>query len=151
MDLSDLADMSSGDDSLRTAVLTAKEQALAPLIEQSSETLELDLDQLRAMDVFLNRAWFFGIRTGHKVMLETKMGQEGDATAVLTSFEGEFQEIMEGLAEDLNLTVAGTLSAWSFLGEAWLSGARFWEVEIAARLIEASSDDLDEAMEELGD
>lgn len=151
MDLSDLADMSSGDDSLRTAVLTAKERALAPLIEQSSESLELDLDQVRAMDLYLNRAWFFGIRTGHKVMLETKMGQEGDATAVLTSMEGEFQEIMEGLAEGLNLTVTGTLSAWNFLGEAWLSGAKFWEVEIAARLIEASSSDVDAGLRDLED
>jgi hypothetical protein len=149
MDLSDLADMSSGDDSLRTAVLTAKEQALAPLIEESSESLELDLEQARAMDLFLNRAWFFGIRTGHKVMLETKMGQEGDATAVLASMEGEFQEIMEGLAEGLNLTVTGTLNAWNFLGEAWLLGAKFWEVEIAARLIERTSGDPEEGLRQL--
>jgi hypothetical protein len=151
MDLSDLADMSSGKDSLRTAVFTAQERALTPLIEESSETLGFDPAQAREMEVYLTRAWFFGIRTGHKVMIETRMGQEGEATPVIESMEGEFREIMEGLAESLNLTVGGTLSAWNFLGQAWLSGAQFWEVEIAARLIEAKASDIDTSMRSLED
>lgn len=143
--------MSSGEDSLRTAVLTAKERVLAPLTEESAEALDLNPDQIREMEIYLNRAWFFGIRTGHKVMIETKMGQEGEATPVIETMEGEFREIMEGLAEGLNLTVTGTLNAWDFLGQAWLSGAKFWEVEIAARLIEARSSDVDTAMRSLED
>lgn len=137
--------MSSGKDSLETAVLTAKEQDLRPLAEESTEMLDLDPQQATEMEGFLHDAWFFGIRSGHMVMLEGKMGTE-DPSAAIPPIEEGFQKLMETMAEALNLTVGKTIGAWSFLGQAWIAGARFWEVEIAARLIEMSSDSFEEAL-----
>jgi hypothetical protein len=142
--------MFPGDDSLPTAVLTAKEQDLKPLVEESLEALGLDLRQVEEMEVHLHHAWFFGVRTGHKVMVETKMGQSDPMPSIL-SLQDEFQDLMESLAEALNLTVAATLVAWSYLGQAWIAGAKFWEIEIAARLIESESDDADEWLRRIGD
>lgn len=137
--------MSSKKDSLETAVLTAKEQALKPLAEESVEFLDLDPTQAARMEDYLHEAWFFGIRSGHMVMVEGKMGTE-DASAAMPPIEEGFQELMERMAEALNLTISKTVAAWSYLSKAWLAGARFWEVEIAARLIERTSDDFDEAL-----
>jgi hypothetical protein len=137
--------MSSGRDSLETAVLTAKEQDLRPLAEESRELLEFDSRQAAAMEQFLHDAWFFGIRSGHLVMVEGKMGTE-DASAAMPPIEEGFQELMEGMAEALNLTVSKTIGAWSYLSKAWLAGAHFWEVEIAARLIERTQGDFDDPM-----
>jgi hypothetical protein len=137
--------MSFGRDSLETVVLTAKEQDLRPLAEESAEILDLDEPQRVSMENFLHDAWFFGIRSGHAVMVEGKMGTE-DHSAAMPPIEAEFQQLMEKMAESLNLTVAATIGAWSYLGQAWVAGARFWEVEIAARLIEMNSDSIDEAM-----
>ena len=53
---------------------------------------------------------------------------------------------MERLAEALNTTVGATIQAWNYLGRAWIAGARFWEVEIAARLIEPRTGGFDEAL-----
>jgi hypothetical protein len=142
--------MSSGGDSLSAAVRSAKEQDLKPLAEESAETLELDEQQLAEMEHYLQDAWFFGIRTGHAVMLETKMGQT-DATPVLHGMQDEFQDLMERLAEDLNTTVGTTLAAWDYLGQAWVAGAKFWEVEIAARLIESQASGFDQALRGLED
>jgi len=127
--------MFSGSDSLPTSVLTAKEQDLKPLVEESAGTLDLDSRQLAEMESYLHEAWFFGIRTGHAVMVETKMGQ-ADPAPVILAMQDEFQELMESLAEALNTTVEGTIQAWNYLGRAWIAGAKFWEVEIAARWIE---------------
>jgi hypothetical protein len=132
-------------DSLETVVLTAKEQDLRPLAEESREQLGLDGQQATRMEEFLHDAWFFGIRSGHMVMIEGKMGTE-DASAAMPPIEEGFQELMESMAEALNLTVSKTIGAWRYLSQAWLAGARFWEVEIAARLIEMSSEGIDEAM-----
>lgn len=142
--------MSPGNDSLPTAVITAQQLALEPLAEESAETLGLDSRQVAAMQAFLCEAWFFGVRTGHKVMLETKMGRT-DPNPVILSMQDEFQELMERLAEELDTTVGATIAAWDYLGQAWIAGARFWEVEIAARLIESTSADFDEAIRRLGD
>lgn len=101
------------------------------------------------MDSFLREAWFFGIRTGHRVMMETKMCQEGDPLEVVTHLQGELRDLMEGLGEALNLTVGETVTAWSYLGQAWIAGAGFWEVEIAARLIEARTGSFEEALRRL--
>lgn len=127
--------MSSGD-SLSAAVHSAKEQTLKPLTEEGAEKLNLDPHQLADLETYLQDAWFFGIRTGHAVMLETKMGQT-DAAPVIQNLQPEFQDLMERLAEDLDTTVGITLAAWDYLGQAWVAGARFWEVEIAARTVEA--------------
>ncbi|HKH63863.1 MAG TPA: hypothetical protein VKA35_00205 [Solirubrobacterales bacterium] len=140
--------MSPGSNSLSAAVQSAKEQDLKPLAEESAETLELDEQQLAEMEQYLQDAWFFGIRTGHAVMLETRMGQ-ADATPVLHSMQDEFQDLMERLAEDLNTTVGTTLAAWDYLGQAWIAGTKFWEVEIAARLIESQSGSFGESLRRL--
>ena len=142
--------MFSGHDSLPTAVLTAQEQDLKPLAEESAELLELDSRQVAEMEAHLHDAWFFGIRTGHKVMVETKMGQT-DPTPVIAAMQDEFQELMERLGDALNTTVGTTIQAWNYLGRAWIAGARFWEVEIAARLIERQAGGFDEALRRLED
>jgi hypothetical protein len=142
--------MSSGNDSLSTAVESAKEQDLKPLAEESAEALELDSRQLAEMENYLHAAWFFGIRTGHTVMVETKMGQS-DPTPVILGMQDEFQELMERCGEALNTTVVATIQAWDYLGRAWIAGAKFWEVEIAARLIEAQAGGFDDPLRKLGE
>jgi hypothetical protein len=128
--------MSLGSDSLPTAVESAKERDLKPLAEESAEKL-------------LHDAWFVGIRTGHTVMIETKMGQT-DPAPVILGMQDEFQELMERCGEALNTTVGATIQAWNYLGKAWIAGARFWEVEIAARLIESRSGGFDRVLRDLG-
>jgi hypothetical protein len=142
--------MFSGNDSLPIAVLTAKEQDLKPLSTESAEALTLDDRQATEMDTYLHEAWFFGIKTGHQVMVEAKLGQE-DPTPVILGMQDEFRELMEGLAEALNTTVGATVAAWGYLGRAWIAGAKFWEVEIAARLIEAKAGGFEEALRRLED
>jgi hypothetical protein len=127
--------MSPGNDCLPTAVLTAKERDLQPMLEESAELLELDGRQIAEMEIHLRQAWFFGVKTGHRVIAERAVG-EADPMASVLSLQDEFRELMEGCADALNLTVAATLAAWNYLRQAWLAGAEFWEVEIAARLIE---------------
>jgi hypothetical protein len=140
--------MSSGNDSLPTAVQTAKEQDLNPLVEESVKTLGFDRAQLAQMEAYLHDAWFLGVRTGHRVMVETKMGQT-DPAPVIASMQAEFQELMERLGDALNTTVGATIQAWNYLGRAWIAGARFWEVEIAARLIESRTGGFDAALRRL--
>lgn len=137
-----------GTDSLSTAVESAKEQDLKPLAEESAEALELDSRQLGEMESYLHDAWFFGIRTGHTVMVETRMGQS-DPTPVILEMQDEFQELMERCAEALNTSVGTTIQAWNYLGRAWIAGARFWEVEIVARLIETRAGGFDEPLRRL--
>ena len=137
------------DDTLRTALLTTEERDLKPLLKESVETLELDRRQVAAMAIGLHEAWFFGIKTGHRVALETKLGQEGEALPVITSMQDEFQDVMERCADGLNLTVGETIRAWNYLGDAWIAGTKFWELEIAARLIEWQEGNLDEALRAL--
>jgi len=139
-----------GDDSLPTAVLTAKEQDLRPLVEESAEELCLDSRQTGEMTSYLHQAWFLGVRTGHKVMVEAKMGQ-ADPEAAILSIQDDFRELMEGCAEALNLTVSATVAAWNYLGRAWIAGANFWEVEIAARLIESETGGFDELLRRFED
>ena len=137
--------MASGSESLATAVESAKEQALKPLAAECAEALELDGRQLAEIEIYLHDAWFFGIRTGHAVMVETKMGQS-DPKPIILGMQDEFQDLMEGLGEALNTTVGATLQAWDYLGRAWIAGARFWEVEIAARLIEHQAGGFEEVL-----
>jgi hypothetical protein len=148
MPLSRLAAMFSGSDNLSTAVESAKEQDLKPLAEESIQILGLDTEQVVTMESHLQDAWFFGVRTGHAVMVETKMGQT-DPRPVIVAMQEEFRELMERLAEALDTTVSATIQAWDYLGRAWIAGARFWEVEIAARLIESRAGSLEEALRRL--
>lgn len=140
--------MFSGSDSLSAAVANAKDQDLKPLAEECAEALVLDSRQLAAMESYLHDAWFFGVRTGHAVMVETKMGQT-DPRPIVEGMEDEFQELMEGLAEALDATVGVTIQAWDYLGRAWIAGAKFWEVEIAARLIESQAGGFEEELRRL--
>jgi len=139
-----------GSDSLSSAVESAKEQDLRPLEEESAETLGLDSRQRAARESYLHDAWFFGIRTGHTVMVETRMGQS-DPTPVILGMQDEFQDLMERCAEALNTSIGTTIQAWNYLGKAWMAGARFWEVEIAARLIETHTGGFDEALRRIDD
>lgn len=139
-----------GSDSLAVAVESAKAEALGPLAEECAEALDLDSHQLEEIENYLHDAWFFGVRTGHAVMVETKMGQT-DPRPVILGMQDEFQEMMERLGEALNTTVGTTIQAWDYLGRAWIAGARFWEVEIAARLIEAHAGGFDEGLLRLDD
>ena len=86
-----------GSDSLATAVESAKEQALKPLgggVRRGPRARQPpDGEQIES---YLHDAWFFGIRTGHAVMVETKMGQT-DPTPVILGMQDEFQELMERL------------------------------------------------------
>lgn len=140
--------MFSGSDSLSTAVESAKAQALGPLAKECAEVLDLDSRQLAEVEGYLHDAWFFGVRTGHAVMVETKMGQT-DPKPVILGMQDEFQELMERLGEALNATVGDTIQAWDYLGRAWIAGARFWEVEIAARLIENQAGGFEQALRRL--
>lgn len=142
--------MSSDSNSLKAAVRSAKEHDLKPLAEESAEMLGLDDKQVAELEQYLQDAWFFGIRTGHAVMLETKMGQT-DALPVIEGMQDEFQDLMERLADDLNTTVGTTLAAWDYLGQAWVAGAKFWEIEIAARMIEWQSGGFEEMLRRLED
>lgn len=137
--------MSLGGESLPNAVNSAREKDLKPLAEESAERLALDSRQLAEMENYLHEAWFFGVRIGHAVMVETKMGKT-DPTPVILGMQDEFQELMERCAEALNTTVGATLQAWDYLGQAWVAGARFWEVEITARLIESQTGGFDEVL-----
>jgi len=140
--------MSLGSDSLPAAVESAKKRDLEPLAEESSAKLGLDARQMAELENYLHDAWFFGIRTGHTVMVETKMG-ESDPGPVILGMQDEFQELMERCGEALNTTVGTTIQAWNYLGQAWIAGARFWEVEIAARLIESHTGGFDAALRQL--
>ena len=140
--------MFSGSDKLSAAVESAKEQDLKPLVEESAEILDLDSRQLVEMEGYLHDAWFFGVRTGHAVMVETRMGQI-DPRPVVLGMQDEFQELMERLAEALDTTVGATIQAWNFLGRAWIAGTRFWEVEISARLIESRAGSFEEMLRRL--
>jgi hypothetical protein len=44
-----------------------------------------------------------------------------------------------------------TITAWNYLGRAWMAGAKFWEVEISARLIESQAGGFEEALRRLGE
>jgi hypothetical protein len=139
---------SGSSDSLSTAVASAKEQDLGPLAAECAEALDLDRTQLATIESCLQTAWFFGVRTGHAVMVETKMGQTDPAPTV-RGMQDEFQELMESCADALDATVGTTIAAWNYLGRAWIAGAKFWEVEIAARLIEYETGSFEDQLRKL--
>jgi hypothetical protein len=134
-----------GSDNLSSAVESAKERDLKPLAEDCAETLDLDRAQLAKLADHLQDAWFFGVRTGHAVMVETRMSRV-DPEPVILEMQEEFQDLMERLADALDTTVGTTIAAWNYLGRAWIAGAKFWEVEIAARLIEAEAGNFEDAV-----
>jgi hypothetical protein len=132
-------------------LLAAKERDLKPLLEQSEEVLDLDYEQIEAMEDFLNLAWFSGIRSGQAQMHARATEADPDIRAVAVKhFEADFKELMERSADTLNLSLPGTISMWSFLHQAWMAGNRTCEAELMGLYLEMKSDVAEEALDWLG-
>jgi hypothetical protein len=128
--------------------LAAKERDLKPLLEESSEILDLDYEQTEAMEDFLNLAWASGTRSGRDQMNARAAEPNPDVQAIAVAhLESEFKSLMHGSADTLNLTVPRTISMWNYLHEAWMAGSRTWEAEMMALYIELKSDVEDEALQ----
>lgn len=127
-------------------LLAAKERDLKPLLEESVEILDLDLDQAETMEDFLNLAWFAGTRSGRDQMDARATQPEPDVKAVaIGRLEADFKGLMEQSADALNLTVPRTITMWGYLQEAWMAGNRTCEAELMALYIELKSDVDEEA------
>jgi hypothetical protein len=127
--------------------LAAKERDLNPLLQESSEILDLDYEQTEAMEDFLNLAWFSGTRSGRDQMNARATEPNPDVQAVAVShLEADFKDLMHESADTLNLTVPRTISMWNYLHEAWMAGCRTCEAELMALYIELKSDVGEEAL-----
>lgn len=131
----------------RSDLLTAKERDLTPLIEESTDSLELDSSQAVQMEAFLDEAWFGGIYTGHAQVLgwAKKRGTEVP-TPDMAAIEAEFKALMEASAEALNLSVIATIQAWGILGRAWVAGVNSCRKELMVHLTVSTTDVADEAV-----
>lgn len=128
--------------------LTAEEVELRPLIAEAEESLALDSDGIADLEMFLSEAWFSGVRAGLSQMLTRATQRKAPIGPIdMKPYEAEFQSLMERTAEALNLSVTRTIMAWELLGQAWISGTRSFQAEIAARLLERDSDVAQEASE----
>lgn len=128
-------------------LLAAKERDLAPLREESAEALELDCEQILAMEDFLNLAWFSGTRSGHAQMKARATEREPDIGAVaIERLESEFKLLMDESADALNLTVNRTIAMWNYLHQAWMAGNRTCEAELMGLLVEMRTDVAEEAL-----
>jgi hypothetical protein len=133
---------------MRNDLLRAKERDLKPLLEESSEILDLDYEQTETMEDFLNLAWFAGTRSGRDQMEARATQKEPDVKAVaIGRLEADFKVLMENSADMLNLTVPLTISMWGYLHEAWMAGNRTCEAELMALYIELKSDVGEEALQ----
>jgi hypothetical protein len=129
-------------------LLAAKERDLQPLLDESSEILDLDYEQTEAMEDFLNLAWFSGTRSGHDQMQARATEPDPDVQAVAVAhLKADFKGLMEQSADTLNLTVPRTINMWNYLHEAWMAGSRTCETELMALYIELKSDVGEEARE----
>jgi hypothetical protein len=127
--------------------LTAEEVELRPLIAEAEESLALKTDGLADLEMFLSEAWFSGVRAGHTQMLARATERKQPMGPIdLRPVQTEFQALMERMADALNLSVPLTILAWDLLGRAWIAGARSYQAEIAARLLERGSDVSEEAL-----
>lgn len=135
-------------DRFTTTLLTARERDLKPLAEEAAEQLDLDLERLETVALYLNGAWFLGIKTSYKVVIESKIGGKA-VKPVLFSMEDEFREIIESCGDELKTTVRTTLKAFELIGEAWVKGVDFWEVESTALLLEHQEGGLEEALDRI--
>jgi hypothetical protein len=113
-------------------LLAAKERDLRPLLEESSEILDLDYGQTEAMEDFLNLAWFSGSRSGHDQMNARATEPNPD---------------LEAVADVLNLTIPRTINMWNYLHDAWMAGNRTCEAEMLALYLETQSDLGEEALQ----
>lgn len=136
-----------GDD-LSAHFLTAEEVELRPLVAEGEESLEIDGARAAKLEGFLSDAWFSGVQAGHSQMLTRATQRKSPMGPIdMRPVETEFRALMERCAEALNLSVARTLLAWGLLGRAWIAGARSYQAEVAARVLEANSDVAKEALE----
>ncbi len=136
-------------------LLAAMERDLQPLLEKSSEILDLDHEQTEAMEDFLNLAWFSGTRSGRDQMEARATESDPDIEAVaIAHLEADFKGLMDQSADTLNLTVPRTINMWNYLHEAWMAGNRACQAELMALYIELNSDVGEEArrwLEDKGD
>lgn len=129
------------------AFLAAKERDLKPLLEESSEILDLDYGQTEAMEDFLTLAWSSGTRSGREQMQARATEDAPDLQSIaIKRLETDFKALMDESADTLNLTVPGTICMWNFLHDAWMAGTRTCEAEIMALYIETQSDVGEEAL-----
>ena len=129
-------------------LLAAKERDLRPLLEESSEALELDCEQTEAMEDFLTLAWFSGTHSGREQMNARATEVDPDIEAVAVShLESDFKGLMDQSADTLNLTVPRTIGMWNYLHAAWMAGSRTCEAEMTALYLELRSDVGEEALE----
>ncbi|MFL5898191.1 MAG: hypothetical protein ACJ76D_06960 [Solirubrobacterales bacterium] len=135
-------------DRFTTTLLTARERDLKPLAEQAIEELDLGPEQLETLAFYLNRAWFFGIKTSYKIVVESKIGGKA-VKPVLFSMHDEFREIIESCGDELKMTVGTTIKTFELLGEAWVRGVDFWEVESTALLLEHQEGGFGEVLERI--
>jgi hypothetical protein len=132
---------------MKRDLLAAKERDLRPLLEESSEVLDLDYEQTEAMEDFLTLAWFAGTRSGRDQMNARATEADPDIAAVAVShLESDFKGLMDQSADTLNLTVSRTIRMWNYLHSAWMAGNRTCEAEMMALYLELTSDVGEEAL-----
>ena len=128
-------------------MLTAKERDLAPLLQDSAETLDLDEWQLAEMERFLDSAWFYGIYTSHAKFRQIAMEQAPRACHDLSEApEIDLEALLLESADTLNLPGLSTLFMWDFLRQALCAGIRTHEREIMAGITAVTCDVAEEAM-----
>jgi hypothetical protein len=131
---------------MRNDLLAAKERDLRPLLEESSEILDLDYGQTEAMEDFLNLAWFSGTRSGRDQMNARATESDPDIEAVAVAhLKSDFKGLMDQSADTLNLTVPRTINMWNYLHDAWMAGNRTCEAEMMALYLETQTDVGEEA------
>jgi len=128
-------------------LLAAKERDLRPLLEESSEILDLDYGQTEAMEDFLTLAWFSGTRSGRDRMNARATEPNPDVEAVAVAhLKSDFKGLMDQSADVLNLTIPRTINMWNYLHDAWMAGNRTCEAEMMALYLETQSDVGEEAL-----
>ncbi len=137
---------------MRNDLLAAKERDLKPLLEESSEILDLDYGQTEAMEDFLNLAWFSGTRSGRDQMNARATESDPDLEAVAVAhLKSDFKGLMDQSADALNLTVSRTINMWNYLHDAWMAGNRTCEAEMVALYLETQTDVGEEALKWLSE
>jgi hypothetical protein len=127
-------------------LLAAKERDLSPLREESQEVLDLDYEQMEAMEDFLDLAWSAGIRSGQAQMEARATQREPNIPALaIKHFEADFRELMEDSASTLSLSLHRTVDMWGILHRAWMAGNRTCEAEMMGLYLELKSDVTEEA------
>jgi hypothetical protein len=136
----------------RNDLLAAKARDLQPLLDEGVDALELDCDQIEAIEDFLNLAWLSGTRSGQAQMEARATQPNPDISALAVErFEADFKELMQQSADTLNLSLGRTIGMWDILHRAWLAGNRTCEAELMGLYLELKSDVDQEALKWLED